>query len=448
MDNIRIDTRLASDYVNSSLVSPSTSQPIKTEAQSVTCETVPTNTPLPDSLANICSLFAQNGSLASSMFDSLPHQENGPLAKRGRSAEHPCWDFMHKFPNDNCMVCRLCGSTVLWITSRNAMQHLRNLHPMVAKELENKWQVKMQLRSELRAVGDDTFRSEPFRKRGRTAEHPSWLYFSRIDKKSANCTMCGVHVAYACSGNLMKHLKSKHVTEFVVAQKEWNEILRRKKQLCEIRLLATANGNDLESPSEFSSYGVEQEGDDEPKSPYGGVFHSEDNEESSLDTIGKSNEELQEGTESIEKISDDHDDPSDRQTAPCSSASSFNDSADMSVGETVGRLLRTMDFPSSQDSIPCSREPRLITGELGSDLIGSVDRISRSSIRADRLCSFANRRIQSFTASLAEDLALFPLEKSLLYMRQIRKFMDERLVEREGATLNSDDDCLIQTTSV
>uniref|UniRef100_A0A914S1V6 Uncharacterized protein n=1 Tax=Parascaris equorum TaxID=6256 RepID=A0A914S1V6_PAREQ len=41
---------------------------------------------------------------------------------------------------------------------------------------------------------------------------------------------------------------------------------------------------------------------------------------------------------------------------------------------------------------------------------------------------------------LADDLASFPLEKSLLYMRQIRKYMDEKLVESESSTFNSEDD--------
>lgn len=65
-----------------------------------------------------------------------------------------------------------------------------------------------------------------WKRRGRAAEHPSWRYFCRINRKSSNCKLCGVHVAYACSGNLMKHLKSRHLAEFAITQREWEEILK------------------------------------------------------------------------------------------------------------------------------------------------------------------------------------------------------------------------------
>lgn len=33
-----------------------------------------------------------------------------------------------------------------------------------------------------------------------------------------------MRVAHACSGNLMKHLKSRHVREFVLTQAEWDKM--------------------------------------------------------------------------------------------------------------------------------------------------------------------------------------------------------------------------------
>lgn len=41
---------------------------------------------------------------------------------------------------------------------------------------------------------------------------------------------------------------------------------------------------------------------------------------------------------------------------------------------------------------------------------------------------------------LAEDLVSFPMEKSLLCMRQIRKYMDEKLIGLEGSIQNSEVD--------
>ncbi|VDN19679.1 unnamed protein product [Gongylonema pulchrum] len=120
---------------------------------------------------------------------------------------------------------------------------------------------------------------ESTEKRGHGTEHPCWRYFTR-DRKSADCRICGVHVAYACSGNLMRHLRSRHVAESVITQKEWEEIqkvaqhipkfafkflFKKKKQLCELRLMASANscGSEEQSPSNGVSYscGDEEQGE-------------------------------------------------------------------------------------------------------------------------------------------------------------------------------------------
>ncbi|VDO16278.1 unnamed protein product [Brugia timori] len=50
------------------------------------------------------------------------------------------------------------------------------------------------------------------------------------------------------------------------------------------------------------------------------------------------------------------------------------------------------------------------------------------------------RRISFFVNGLAEDLVSFPMEKSLLCMRQIRKYMDEKLIGLEGSIQNSEVD--------
>lgn len=94
----------------------------------------------------------------------------------------------------------------------------------VAVELDHSWQMKLQLKMNVNRPADESpSYKESSEKRGHGTEHPCWRYFTR-DRKSADCRMCGVHVAYACSGNLMRHLRSRHVAESVITQKEWEEI--------------------------------------------------------------------------------------------------------------------------------------------------------------------------------------------------------------------------------
>lgn len=85
--------------------------------------------------------------------------------------------------------------------------------------------MKLQLKSSVNRLADEPLSSKEGSERrgGHGTEHPCWRYFTR-DRKSADCRMCGTHVAYACSGNLMRHLRSRHISESVVTQKEWEEI--------------------------------------------------------------------------------------------------------------------------------------------------------------------------------------------------------------------------------
>lgn len=85
--------------------------------------------------------------------------------------------------------------------------------------------MKLQLKSSVNRPGDEPISSKEGSERrgGHGTEHPCWRYFTR-NRKSADCRMCGTHVAYACSGNLMRHLRSRHISESVVTQKEWEEI--------------------------------------------------------------------------------------------------------------------------------------------------------------------------------------------------------------------------------
>lgn len=95
----------------------------------------------------------------------------------------------------------------------------------IAAEFEQSWQMKLQLKSSVNRSGDEPLLSKESSERrgGHGTEHPCWRYFTR-NRKSADCRMCGTHVAYACSGNLMRHLRSRHISESVITQKEWEEI--------------------------------------------------------------------------------------------------------------------------------------------------------------------------------------------------------------------------------
>lgn len=95
----------------------------------------------------------------------------------------------------------------------------------IAAEFEQSWQMKLQLKSSVSRPADEPLSSKEGSERrgGHGTEHPCWRYFTR-NRKSADCRMCGTHVAYACSGNLMRHLRSRHISESVITQKEWEEI--------------------------------------------------------------------------------------------------------------------------------------------------------------------------------------------------------------------------------
>uniref|UniRef100_A0A183ENT3 BED-type domain-containing protein n=1 Tax=Gongylonema pulchrum TaxID=637853 RepID=A0A183ENT3_9BILA len=269
-------------------------------------------------LADISSMLVQHDS--NGLFSS-DTSENRP--RRGRIAEHPCWDLVQRIYEHNCMICRICSRVIKCINTRNAMQHFRSCHYQVAVELDQSWQVKLQLKANFNRISSKPSSSSPslihfnmWKKRGRAAEHPSWRYFCRINRRSSNCRLCGAHVAYACSGNLMKHLKSRHIAEFTITEREWREILKvsswqlfctnicwsgmaswgrargvgggffllflifvelttsqlilksfgvvfdeltqlqRKKELCELRLKAnaSASGSEEQSPSNFMAY--------------------------------------------------------------------------------------------------------------------------------------------------------------------------------------------------
>ncbi|VDM50421.1 unnamed protein product [Toxocara canis] len=375
--------------------------------------------------------------------------------KRGRTPEHPCWEMMERLLNDNCMICRLCSKRVMWINTRNAMQHLKNCNPSIAEELERIWQSKLQLRADVNKFSEDSFRLDYTKKRGRTTEHPSWFHFDRVDKKGANCKLCGVRVAYACSGNLMKHLKSRHVPEFVVAQKEWDDILRKKKQLCEIRLMAaTSESGDNSPQQDFPIYDVEDDGEEVAASPTSrsvsrdGPIETPEANEDNAPAWGKKPESNQSTEKDVVQEEQTHLETTASacaQPIPGTVMPIINGPSGNTVNETVTRILQSMGVPTSASSTNQStHDPKAMREDLGSPLFAMSSTTLRGSGECTpRIGSIAKRRIQSFVNVLAEDLASFPLEKSLLYMRQIRKYMDERLVESESFTFNSEDDANI-----
>ncbi|OZC10950.1 hypothetical protein X798_02094 [Onchocerca flexuosa] len=218
-----------------------------------------------NTLADISTLITQQSkNYNDGRFGTSESNEKKP--RRGRVAEHPCWELVQRVDEHNCMICRICSKVVKCLNTRNAMQHFSSCHPQIAVELDQSWQMKLQLKADFNRISTETslFHRNIWKRRGRAAEHPSWRYFCRINRKSSNCKLCGVHVAYACSGNLMKHLKSRHLAEFAITQREWEEILKRKKQLCELRLKVSSNvsGSEEQSPSNFLSYDYEDEQDE------------------------------------------------------------------------------------------------------------------------------------------------------------------------------------------
>ncbi|EFO19633.2 hypothetical protein LOAG_08862 [Loa loa] len=348
--------------------------------------------------------------------------------RRGRVAEHPCWELVQRVDEHNCMICRICSKVVKCLNTRNAMQHFSSCHPQIAVELDQSWQMKLQLKADFNRISSETslFHRSMWKRRGRAAEHPSWRYFCRINRKSSNCKLCGVHVAYACSGNLMKHLKSRHLAEFAITQREWDEILKRKKQLCELRLKVSSNvsGSEEQSPSNFLSYDYEDEQDEGL-----GGDGIEGEEDGNMELFEQGNGNENDGSASNE--TDSKLDDFDGQTAADQHDATLehsiaDDTKIADVSETANRILQSIGFSSD---LPKSPSPGL--QQQGSWLSQTSLVTKNDAFR---------RRISFFVNGLAEDLVSFPMEKSLLCMRQIRKYMDEKLIGLEGSIQNSEVD--------
>ncbi|VIO89521.1 Uncharacterized protein BM_BM9241 [Brugia malayi] len=352
---------------------------------------------------------------------------NEKRPRRGRVAEHPCWELVQRVDEHNCMICRICSKVVKCLNTRNAMQHFSSCHPQIAVELDQSWQMKLQLKADFNRISTETslFHRNIWKRRGRAAEHPSWRYFCRINRKSSNCKLCGVHVAYACSGNLMKHLKSRHLAEFAITQREWEEILKRKKQLCELRLKVSSNasGSEEQSPSNFLSYDYEDEQDE-------GLVGDgiEGEEDGNVELFEQSNRNDNDGSASNEADSklDDFDSQTTTEQHDTTLEPSIADDANITnVSETANKILQSIGFSSNP---PKSPSPGLQQGSwLSQTSLGTKNDAFR-------------RRISFFVNGLAEDLVSFPMEKSLLCMRQIRKYMDEKLIGLEGSIQNSEVD--------
>lgn len=54
--------------------------------------------------------------------------------RRGRVAEHPCWELVQRVDEHNCMICRICSKVVKCLNTRNAMQHFSSCHPQVSQQ--------------------------------------------------------------------------------------------------------------------------------------------------------------------------------------------------------------------------------------------------------------------------------------------------------------------------
>uniref|UniRef100_A0A915PRI1 BED-type domain-containing protein n=1 Tax=Setaria digitata TaxID=48799 RepID=A0A915PRI1_9BILA len=402
-----------------------------------------------NTLADISTLITQqNKNYSVSRPGGSESNEKRP--RRGRVAEHPCWELVQRVDEHNCMICRICSKVVKCLNTRNAMQHFSSCHPQIAVELDQSWQMKLQLKADFNRLSSETslFRKSHivsleeknqtsdrsmWKRRGRAAEHPSWRYFCRINRKSSNCKLCGVHVAYACSGNLMKHLKSRHLAEFAITQREWEEILKRKKQLCELRLKVSSNvsGSEEQSPSNFLSYEYEDEQDEGLGGD--GIEGEEDGKLLELfgnvELFDQSNGNDNDGTVSNEtesKLDNFDDQTSTEQHDAAVEPSVAGDAKIMDVSETANRILQSIGFSSHPAKSP---SPGL--QQQGSWLTQTSFGTKNDAFR---------RRINFFVNGLAEDLASFPMEKSLLCMRQIRKYMDEKLIGLEGSIQNSEVD--------
>ncbi|KAK6114441.1 BED zinc finger family protein [Brugia pahangi] len=377
-----------------------------------------------NTLANISTLITeQSKNYGDGRLEMTECNEKRP--RRGRVAEHPCWELVQRVDEYNCMICRICSKVVKYLNTRNAMQHFNSCHPQIAVELDQSWQMKLQLKADFNRISTETslFHRNMWKRRGRSAEHPSWRYFCRINRKSSNCKLCGVHVAYACSGNLMKHLKSRHLAEFAITQREWKEILKRKKQLCELRLKVSSNasGSEEQSPSNFLSYDYEDEQDE-------GLVGdgSEGEEDGNVELFEQNNGNDNDGSASNEADSklDDFDSQTTTEQHDTTHEPSIAGDANITdVSETANKILQSIGFSSNP---------------LKSPSLGLQQRPWQTSL--DTKNGAFRRRITFFVSGLAEDLVSFPMEKSLLCMRQIRKYMDKKLIGLEGTIQNSEVD--------
>uniref|UniRef100_A0A914ZIG6 BESS domain-containing protein n=1 Tax=Parascaris univalens TaxID=6257 RepID=A0A914ZIG6_PARUN len=244
----------------------------------------------------------------------------------------------------------------------------------------------------------------------------------------------------------MKHLKSRHVPEFVIAQKEWDEILRKKKQLCEIRLMAASGESGNNSPQDFPVYDIGD--DDEPIGSPVSRSASREGDVETQETIEDSTT-LEKKFDNVQHVEKEEPQQEHKPLETTASASAqpipgtvtpiIGDTSGNDVSETVSKILQSMGVPTYAST----SNRHFYNGSKG-DSASALFMSSTSGYgdgeSASRIGAIAARRIQSFVNVLADDLASFPLEKSLLYMRQIRKYMDEKLVESESSTFNSEDD--------
>uniref|UniRef100_A0A915PMR0 BED-type domain-containing protein n=1 Tax=Setaria digitata TaxID=48799 RepID=A0A915PMR0_9BILA len=321
-----------------------------------------------------------------------------------RDTDHPCWDYIHKSDDPDFMVCRVCTQRIKPIDTQKAMEHFINSHPQIAAELEQSWQMKLQLKSSVSRPADESSKEGSERRGGHGTEHPCWRYFTR-NRKSADCRMCGTHVAYACSGNLMRHLRSRHISESVITQKEWEEIQKRKKQLCELRMMATANacGSEEQPPSNAVSYAYVDEEQDGSVAGAGEEY----------DGIVETDEQRYRKENSV-------------SSSTASDVKVNSGSSDVAV-----RNIQTFAGAHNPSLEGISPKHQQHSGSLG----GSRSR----SFSTSKNAAF-QKRINSFVSGLAEELSSFPMQKSLICMRRIRKFMDEQLLELDEVAQIFDDD--------
>ncbi|VDK77016.1 unnamed protein product [Litomosoides sigmodontis] len=348
------------------------------------------------------SALADISAIISQQFTS---QSDNSEDGAGREADHPCWDYIHKSDDLDSMVCRICTQRIKPIDIQKAMEHFISCHPQIAAEFEQSWQMKLQLKSSVNRSNDEPLLSKESSERrgGHGTEHPCWRYFTR-NRKSADCRMCGTHVAYACSGNLMRHLRSRHISESVITQKEWEEIQKRKKQLCELRMMATANGCGSE---------------EQPQSSAVSYAYVDEEQDGSMTGAGEEYDGIIETDEQ-------------RYRKESNISSSIPSDAKVNGGnDTTVRNAQTFASAHNPSFDGISPKHQQNSGPSSGG--------GRSRAFTGRNAAF-QKRINSFVSGLAEELSSFPMQKSLVCMRRIRKFMDEQLLELDEVAQVFEDD--------